>query len=170
MGSVFGPLLYLLNTANLPVSLETTTPTYADDTSIPAPHQKYDVAVENLQHAANAVEEWAQQWKIKINSTKSTRVDFSLRKHEYILTILGHQLIPLANSAKYLGIHLEEKFKWRRQNWNSVSANSTGFCMLETTLLLKIDDSYISLGPSVGPCCTLVLTAPTTNLTEHQST
>jgi len=48
-GSVLGPVLYLLYTADLPVALDTINATYADDIAILAVHKDYIEASQRLQ-------------------------------------------------------------------------------------------------------------------------
>ncbi len=77
-GSMFGPLLYTLYTADIPVPENAVIATFADDTAVIANHVDYDRAVKNLQHSLDQITNWTKKWKIKINSTKSVRIDFSL--------------------------------------------------------------------------------------------
>ena len=56
---------------------------FADDTAILGTDQVYDTAVERVQIAVNKVIDWTMQWKIKVNLTKSVRVDFALRPHHH---------------------------------------------------------------------------------------
>ncbi len=41
-------------------------------------------------------------------------MDFTLHPHHYTLTILEGKQIPLANSARYLGLHLDNKLNWHK--------------------------------------------------------
>ena len=50
-GSVLGPLLYLLYTADIPSTKNTTIATFADDAAILAPHEKFETATNHLQKA-----------------------------------------------------------------------------------------------------------------------
>ena len=85
---------------------------YADDTGIVAHDADYDTAVAKLQSAVDSVAKWAKKWKIRINESKSVRVDFSLRPHAHDPTILDGSAVPVANSARYLGLHLDNKLNW----------------------------------------------------------
>jgi retron-type reverse transcriptase len=55
-GSILGPILYSIYTADLPETEQTMTATYADDTAILASHQNPITASTNLQHHLNMLE------------------------------------------------------------------------------------------------------------------
>jgi len=108
-GSVLGPTLYLLYTMDIPQAPATVTGLFADDTAIISSDNDYKTAVETLQTAVSNISQWAQDWKIKLNESKSVRVDFALRPHGYIPTLLDGKPIPVADTARYLGLHLDCK-------------------------------------------------------------
>ena len=86
---------------------------FADDTALLSVHESYDQAVTNLQTAINYVCEWASNWKLSLNESKSIRVDFALRHNGYTPTIINQKSVPSSNSKKYLGIHLDNELDWR---------------------------------------------------------
>lgn len=73
-GSVLEPLLYLLYTADLPVTYDITTATFANHTAILASSDNYDKAVSKLQRLLNRVSDWAKKWKIRLNNVYSSRL------------------------------------------------------------------------------------------------
>lgn len=112
-GSVLGPLLYTLFTADIPLTQSSTLATFADDTAILVTDKDYSAATHRLQHAVEQVTQWSQRWKIAINHSKSTRVDFALRPHPITPTIIDGTVIPHGSHAKYLGLTLDSKLLWR---------------------------------------------------------
>jgi hypothetical protein len=112
-GSVVGPLVYLLYTADLPTDEITTTGTFADDTVILATHADPAQATSNLQHHLNLIQAWIQTWKIKINDTKSIQVNYTLRRDQCPQIKLNNNTIQQSPSVKYLGIHLESRLTWK---------------------------------------------------------
>jgi hypothetical protein len=112
-GSVLGPFLYLMFTADIPTTNNTTIGTFADDTAIISVNGNPQMASENLQSHLNQLQEWLNNWRVKVNQNKSAHVTFTNRQVDCpIVTINGSQL-PVANQIKYLGLTLDKKLTWK---------------------------------------------------------
>lgn len=113
-GSVLGPLLYNLFTADIPTREDTNMGTFADDTVILCQHKNAQIATRRLQLHLNTLSEWLSKWKIKVNETKSTYVTYTLKRSECPALYLNNIEIPRANEARYLGLHLDSKLTWKK--------------------------------------------------------
>ena len=79
-GSVLGPTLYLIFTADLPTSDRVLTCTFAHDTAILSSHCNPVIASSELNCHLKHLEIWYNNWRIRINELKSKYVTFTLRK------------------------------------------------------------------------------------------
>ena len=66
-GSVLGPLLFSIYTADLPVSTEIIVATFADDTALLASHANPIIASSILQQGLDSMEKRFYKWAFKIN-------------------------------------------------------------------------------------------------------
>lgn len=117
-GSILGPVLYLIYTADLPTNRNTIIATYADDTAIMSVHDDPTTASENLQSHLDDLQKWFNMWRVKVNQSKSSHVTFSLRKQTCPPVSLYNENIPQAEDAKYLGIHLDRRLTWQKHIWS----------------------------------------------------
>lgn len=113
-GSVLGPVLYTLFTADMPTNYQLTTSTFADDTAILSRSRCPAKATEQLACHLKIVERWFADWRIKINETKSRHVTFTLNRQTCPPCTLNNTLIPQADVVTYLGVHLDRRLTWRR--------------------------------------------------------
>ncbi|CAB0007164.1 unnamed protein product [Nesidiocoris tenuis] len=112
-GSVLGPLLYVLYTSDLPEREENTLATFADDTAILAVGETNYDTIPKLERSLKNLQNWTTKWRIKMNEMKSVHVDFTNKRIDYLPLRLNAQVIPHANEAKYLGITMDARLRWK---------------------------------------------------------
>jgi ABC-type dipeptide/oligopeptide/nickel transport system ATPase component len=109
LGSVLGPILYLLYTSDLAQPEEAIVATFADDIAIMAVGDGVEAAAEKLRCAVDKVNNWTRKLLIKLNEAKSVHVDFTNKKCLPIPTTINDEVIPHSNTAKYIGMTLDAK-------------------------------------------------------------
>ena len=112
-GSVLGPVLYLLYTCDIPELEHNTIATFADDTAIMATGFTQEEAVAKVQSAINTICDWTKKWRIKLNESKSIHIDFTNKRPNYHPVFINNSAIPYQNTAKYLGMTLDAKLRWK---------------------------------------------------------
>jgi hypothetical protein len=80
-GSVLGPLLYLIYTADLSTAADSTTVPFADDNPVLTTHENPAIATHRLQTHLNKIQLGLKKWRMKVNETKSAQVTFTLKNH-----------------------------------------------------------------------------------------
>jgi len=112
-GSILGPFLYLLYTADMPTQENTHISTFADDTAIISLHKNPSTASSSLQDHIAKLENWLSIWKIRINEQKCVHITFTLNKESCPLITVNGIHIPQHTHVKYLGFHLDRRLTWK---------------------------------------------------------
>lgn len=126
-GSILGPVLYLIFTADIPKKEDTMIATYADDTAILSVNTEAASASATLQRHLIEIEEWLGLWRIKANNSKSVHVTFTLRKGDCPPVTLNGEQIPHSDNVKYLGMHLDRRLTWKSHIWTKRKQLDTKF-------------------------------------------
>ncbi|CAH2086206.1 unnamed protein product [Euphydryas editha] len=113
-GSVLGPVLYTIYTADLPEAQGVTTATFADDTALLASNRDPTVASAILQNNLDKVTEWLQKWRIKASATISVHITFTLRKGNCEPVKMCDVTLPQCDTVRYLGMHLDKRLTWKK--------------------------------------------------------
>jgi len=112
-GSILGPLLYTIYTADIPQSDTTILNTFADDKAIFTTHPDPTLASANLQDHLRTVENWTRKWRLRINETKSSHITFTLRRGHCPPVYINQTVVPQAETVKYLGLHFDKRLTWK---------------------------------------------------------
>lgn len=113
-GSVLGPTLYLLYTADMPTTRVTTVATYADDTTILSSHVDPTIASKNLQMAVDKIQHWQKTWRMRTNEGKSVHITFTNKKGNCPPVNFNSKQLKHSDTVKYLGLHLDRKLNWQK--------------------------------------------------------
>ena len=116
-GSVLGPTLYLIYTADIPIAENTAMATFADDTALLAAHEDPEVASRLLQVGLHQIQNWLKLWRVRANESKSVQITFTTRKGKCPSVYLNNKPLPQVDSVKYLRIHLDKRLTWRSHIW-----------------------------------------------------
>ncbi|KAK9889372.1 hypothetical protein WA026_004648 [Henosepilachna vigintioctopunctata] len=117
-GSILGPLLFILYINDLPRVLphNANTTIYADDTNIVITATNEAAAMQDCKHSFKVVKNWCNQNRLIINVNKTDciffQTDRSVRRAPRSLTLEDIEL-PMASSAKFLGVYLDCKLKFK---------------------------------------------------------
>lgn len=116
-GAVLSPHLFSLYIADIILPSNVLTAFYADDTAILASANRGNTIVRRLQAALNVISQYMDNWKIKVNSSKTQFVLFPYNGSRRRLPTLPLQLrgtvLPMCSKATYLGVILDAKLNFK---------------------------------------------------------
>jgi hypothetical protein len=112
-GSVLGPLLYLIFTADIPTTDDTLIATFTDDTAMLSSDTNPNRASDKLQLHLIVFQTWLEQWRVKVNNTKSTQITFTTNRIVCPQTTNYNTPIPVKSEVTYLGLHLDQRLTWQ---------------------------------------------------------
>ncbi|GFX74944.1 RNA-directed DNA polymerase from mobile element jockey [Trichonephila clavipes] len=115
-GSLLGPKLFNLYINDIPKAVGVHLAMYADDTVIFAQNIYNCNIIERLQNYVIRLETWLNDWKIKINASKSACLLFTRQRCIGNLPHVNifHQPVPWVTEYKYLGLILDTKLNFAK--------------------------------------------------------
>lgn len=108
-GAVISATLYSLYIADMPYLEDISTYQYADDTAYLCSTHKLAFSALLMNEQLDELYKWCQQWKTKINPTKSTAIILASGKREPVTITYGNEEIPISGHFKYLGVQIDKR-------------------------------------------------------------
>ena len=135
-GGVLSPTLFIVFMNDLVKQLPTFVKSamYADDLVMRSTEEYAATAQIRLQTAVNILSNWANEWCVKINRSKTFTTLFTLStKVKPVKIMLNHTELQHIDSATYLGVTFD-----RRQTWKPHICNAETKARRKLALLRKL--------------------------------
>ena len=115
-GAVISPTLFLVYindiTATVPRHVSNTL--HADDFAVWSSSEHTSTATYRIQMTINKVQEWTDQWALKLNKSKTVSTLFSLStSKEKVSLKLGDEAVPQVDTPTFLGVTLDSRLTWK---------------------------------------------------------
>lgn len=114
-GSVLGPLLFLIYINDLVNDITCDIKLYADDTTLFTVTNNHQEAAQLLNENLKRVEEWANQWLVTFNHTKTKLMTITLKTNntsDNHPIMFGNDQLTEVSQHRHLGVELDSKLKW----------------------------------------------------------
>ena len=112
-GSVLGPLLFLIYVNDIADSLLSLTRLFADDSSLFYSASSLDDIQGLINHDLILLSQWAKQWLVTFNPSKTEAILFTLRNFDHMPVLkFENTHIKFVESHKHLGLTLSYDGKW----------------------------------------------------------
>ena len=119
-GSVLGPLLFLVYINDITESIQSNIKLFADDTSISQSHTNPTFRAQVLNSDLEAVSQWAANWKINFNATKTELMTIKRDNKVIEPLIFNNTTLNEVSEHKHLGLVLQNNCKWDRHIHNLI--------------------------------------------------
>jgi retron-type reverse transcriptase len=106
-GAVTAPLLFNIFVSDQPTLSTNLIADFADDKAILTNNHDPSIASSHIQEHLSLLEKWYKEWGVKINESKSIQCTFTLRKGICPPITLNEQILPTAQSTRYLCIIID---------------------------------------------------------------
>ena len=116
MGSILGPLLFLLYINDIITEIRSSIRLFADDTSLYIIVDNPDVAAEVLNTDLNKISKWVKSWLVKFNSNKNESLIISrnINKPDHPPGFMSNQKINGVQFHKHLGVYISSDCSWHK--------------------------------------------------------
>ena len=144
-GSTLGPLLFLIYINDLPLHTNLRVRLFADDACLSFESDNAVLLEEKVNFELNKVNEWLNENKLFLNSSKSNFLIFTKKRlnHDFKINV-GLENIRRTSSIKYLGVTLDENLTWE-PHIRSIKSKVARNCYMLYKLKSYVDYSVLKI-------------------------
>jgi hypothetical protein len=133
-GGILSFLLFNIFVSDQPTFADTLVADYTDDKAIISMHENPDLASNYLQLHLDQMTDWYKKWRVKINSSKSVHITFTLKLGLCSNIFINNTPISRSDTVKYLGVYLDKCLTWSKHIKTKKTATKFTLQITQTTL------------------------------------
>jgi hypothetical protein len=113
-GSILGPILFNIYISDIAKSVNAKLIHYADDTVLCFSHKDVNELVKIMNKLLKDIIQWMEENRLLLNAKKTVAMIFGNKndlQNHYV--VINEERIYFSSTAKYLGIIIDDKLKWK---------------------------------------------------------